>query len=99
MVRFDSKMYEIIVGNPVSSTLYPVLQQPTQTLYNAVGKALMQQYEGILSKIETHFDTNEFIAMKGQIKDLKSKKGFYGRVSMRQKPLFFAHLLLKTTQL
>jgi hypothetical protein len=45
-------------------------------VYNAVGKALMTQYAGIMDKITAHFNVEEFIGLKPQIKELKSKKGF-----------------------
>jgi hypothetical protein len=45
-------------------------------VYNAVGNALKEQYTGILSKIEAHFSPEEFGALKNQIKELKSKKGY-----------------------
>ncbi|MBS1511071.1 MAG: hypothetical protein JST86_09530 [Bacteroidetes bacterium] len=45
-------------------------------VYNAVGKALQQQYEGILSKIEAHFNPEEFRSLKPQIKELKARKVF-----------------------
>jgi hypothetical protein len=51
-----------------------ILQDPA--VYNAIGKALQEQYTGILAKIEAHFSPEEFGALKNQIKELKSKKGF-----------------------
>lgn len=45
-------------------------------VYNELGKALMQQYEGIMKKIESHFSVEEFNSLKGQIKELKLKKGY-----------------------
>lgn len=51
-----------------------ILQDPG--IYNAIGKALQLQYAGILTKIESHFNAEEFGALKNQIKELKSKKGF-----------------------
>jgi hypothetical protein len=45
-------------------------------IYNAVGKALQNQYGGIMDKISAHFSPEEFISLKAQIKELKSKKGF-----------------------
>lgn len=45
-------------------------------VYNAIGKALRQQYAGIMDKIAAHFNADEFATLKGQIKELKSKKGF-----------------------
>ncbi len=45
-------------------------------VYNALGKALMTQYAGILDKISTHFSVAEFQSLKDQIKELKSKKGY-----------------------
>lgn len=45
-------------------------------VYNAVGKALNAQYGGIMDKVAAHFNAEEFITLKNQIKELKSKKGF-----------------------
>lgn len=45
-------------------------------VYNALGKALMTQYSGIMDKIAAHFNVEEFNSLKTQIKELKSKKGF-----------------------
>jgi hypothetical protein len=45
-------------------------------VYNAIGKALEEQYSGILSKCEAHLNPDEFATLKGQIKELKGKKGF-----------------------
>lgn len=45
-------------------------------VYNEVGKALMTQYKGIMEKIEAHFTAEEFNSLKGQIKELKAKKGY-----------------------
>jgi hypothetical protein len=45
-------------------------------VYNAIGKALNAQYEGIMDKVAAHFNADEFMTLKGQIKELKSKKGF-----------------------
>jgi hypothetical protein len=45
-------------------------------VYNAVGKALNAQYEGIMDKVAAHFNADEFMTLKNQIKELKSKKGF-----------------------
>jgi len=45
-------------------------------VYNAVGKALMMQYTGIMNKIAAHFEVEELVSLKPQIKELKSKKGF-----------------------
>lgn len=45
-------------------------------VYNALGKALQQQYKGIMDKINAHFNNEEFASLKTQIKELKSKKGF-----------------------
>lgn len=51
-----------------------ILQDPG--VYNAIGKALNEQYAGILGKIEAHFSQEEFGSLKNQIKELKSKKGY-----------------------
>jgi hypothetical protein len=45
-------------------------------VYNALGKALMTQYTGIMDKIAAHFNVEEFNTMKSQVKELKSKKGY-----------------------
>ena len=45
-------------------------------VYNAVGRALNAQYEGIMDKVAAHFNADEFMTLKNQIKELKSKKGF-----------------------
>lgn len=45
-------------------------------VYNTLGTALKEQYSGILAKIEAHFSPEEFGALKNQVKELKSKKGF-----------------------
>lgn len=45
-------------------------------IYNAMGKALQDQYTGIMDKISAHFSAEEFNSLKLQIKELKSKKGF-----------------------
>lgn len=46
------------------------------SVYNAIGKALQTQYNGILDKIAAHFNVEEFTSLKNQIRELKSKKGF-----------------------
>ena len=46
------------------------------SVYNAVGKALQAQYNGIMDKVSAHFSVEEFNTLKSQIKELKSKKGF-----------------------
>ncbi len=51
-----------------------VLQDPA--VYNAIGKALQEQYAGIMDKVAAHFNPEEFGSLKPQIKELKSKKGF-----------------------
>lgn len=51
-----------------------VLQDPS--VYNAIGKALQQQYAGIMDKISAHFNVEEFSSLKSQIKELKSRKGY-----------------------
>lgn len=45
-------------------------------VYNALGKALMTQYKGIMDKIAVHFNPEEFASLSPQIKELKSKKGY-----------------------
>ncbi len=45
-------------------------------IYNATGNALKNQYTGIMEKISAHFSPEELSSLKGQIKELKSKKGF-----------------------
>lgn len=44
------------------------------SVYNALGVALQQQYQGILQQIDTYLDPREFTDLKGQIKELKTKK-------------------------
>jgi hypothetical protein len=46
------------------------------SVYNAIGKALQAQYSGIMDKVFAHFNVEEFNTLKGQVKELKSKKGF-----------------------
>lgn len=45
-------------------------------VYNAIGQALQTQYGGILDIIAVHFNVEEFRGLKGQIKELKGKKGY-----------------------
>jgi len=45
-------------------------------VYNALGNALQQQYQGILAKVDAYFDPREFTSLRPQIKELKSKKGY-----------------------
>lgn len=45
-------------------------------VYNALGNAFKAQYNGILAKMDAHFDPQEFVSLKPQIKELKSKKGY-----------------------
>jgi len=45
-------------------------------VYNAVGDALTQQYKGIMDKINAYLDVEELKSHKGEIKELKSKKGY-----------------------
>ena len=45
-------------------------------VYNVLGKALQEQYAGIMDKIAAHFNVQEFGSLKAQIKELKAKKGF-----------------------
>ena len=63
-------------SNSYTSTLSFTELMDDPGVYNAIGKALQEQYEGILSKIEAHFSPEEFNSLKSQIKELKSKKGF-----------------------
>jgi hypothetical protein len=51
-----------------------ILQDPG--VYNALGTALQTQYGNIMDKIATQFSVEEFHTLKGQIKELKSKKGY-----------------------
>ena len=51
-----------------------ILEDPG--VYNAMGKALQQQYKGIMDKIAIQMNAEEFNSLKAQIKELKSKKGF-----------------------
>jgi hypothetical protein len=43
-------------------------------VYNALGIALQNEYQSILSQIDTYLDPREFQDLKDQIKELKSKK-------------------------
>lgn len=45
-------------------------------IYNAIGAAFSKQYQSVLDRIAAHFNPEEFRSLKGQIKELKSKKGF-----------------------
>lgn len=45
-------------------------------VYNAIGKALRAQYDGIMDKVTAHFNVEELKSLQAQIKELKSKKGF-----------------------
>jgi hypothetical protein len=45
-------------------------------VYNALGRALQQQYKGIMEKINAHFNAEEFKSLKAQINELKSKRGY-----------------------
>jgi hypothetical protein len=45
-------------------------------IYNALGTALQAQYAGIMEKVAAHFNVEEFASLKGQIKELKAKKGY-----------------------
>lgn len=47
-----------------------------QNVYNAIGKALRDQYNGIMQKIDTYIEPEELNSLKGDIKELKSKKGY-----------------------
>lgn len=53
---------------------YEIMSDPG--VYNALGKALQMQYGNIMDKIAAHFSAEEFSTLKGQIKELKSKKGY-----------------------
>ncbi len=45
-------------------------------VYNAIGKALKEQYAATFKKIDAQLDPREFETLKSQIKELKSKKGY-----------------------
>lgn len=45
-------------------------------VYNAIGKALLQQYASTFKKIDAQIDPKEFETLRAQIKELKAKKGF-----------------------
>lgn len=53
---------------------YEMYQDPG--VYNAVGRALCQQYAGIMYKIAAQINAEEFLSMKPEIKELKAKKGY-----------------------
>lgn len=64
-----------------TSSRYTEPLQGTQVLedagvYNALGKALEAQYQGIMDKISAHFSPAEFGSLKNQVTELKLKKGF-----------------------
>lgn len=42
-------------------------------VYNALGKALQEQYTGIMDKVTAHFSVEEFKELKEQSKELKKK--------------------------
>lgn len=45
-------------------------------VHNAIGKALLDQYGGTFKKIDVQLDPREFASLRGQIKELKGKKGY-----------------------
>jgi hypothetical protein len=45
-------------------------------VYNALGKALLEQYAATFRKIDVQLDPREFETLKTQIKELKKKKGY-----------------------
>lgn len=45
-------------------------------VYNALGKALLEQYAGTFKKIDVQLDPREFATLRTQIKELKAKKGY-----------------------
>lgn len=45
-------------------------------VYNTVGRALSQQYAGIMNKISAQINAEEFLSMRPEIKELKAKKGY-----------------------
>lgn len=47
-----------------------------ENVYNAVGKALQEQYKAIMQRIDTYIEPDELNSLKGDIKELKSKKGY-----------------------
>lgn len=47
-----------------------------ENIYNSTGKALQAQYSGIMKKIDTHVEPEELNTLKGDIKELKAKKGY-----------------------
>ena len=46
------------------------------SVYNALGAALQKVYTGCMQKIDIYLDPREFVDLKPQIKELKSKKVF-----------------------
>lgn len=44
------------------------------SVYNTLGGALQQQYRLIMQQIDTYLDPREFTDLKGQIKELKTRK-------------------------
>lgn len=67
---------QINTSNKYERTLNDLELLNDPGVYNAVGKALMTQYAGIMDKITAHFNVEEFNGLKSQIKELKSKKGY-----------------------
>lgn len=65
-----------------SERAYPSSMHNEQSLfndpgiYNAIGAAFSKQYQSVMERIAAHFSPEEFKSLKGQIKELKSKKGF-----------------------
>lgn len=45
-------------------------------VYNALGKALLDQYAATFKKIDAQLDPREFESLRGQIRELKRKKGY-----------------------
>jgi hypothetical protein len=60
-----------LLGNNLSNEFY---NDPN--VYNSLGKALLEQYEGTFKKIDVQLDPREFETLKVQIKELKAKKGY-----------------------
>lgn len=63
-IQLDSKGYYIDMMNAAKS------------LYNPMGEAYLKIYGNIIEKINAQFDPQEMLTLKGQIKELKAKKGY-----------------------
>ena len=63
-IQLDSKGY------------YVDMMNAAKTLYNPMGEAYSNIYTNMIDKINAQFDPQEMHTLKGQIKELKAKKGY-----------------------